>query len=153
MNTTTKVLILMLGGLLILTCMGCYGLIQIHQARQEAKLIEFRNTAQRLGFEPTLNGVAEYIQRSINTGMSRNKVEQVLSNIAPLEVERGELNKDSRAGWGPIACDQIWLDLSALLTGGPVPIHACYDKIGGLVAMDFAEADLPSLEIYAPFRE
>lgn len=152
MNKAIKVLLIVGGGLLVLACIGCYGLVRTYQARQEAKVMEFEDTARRLGFEPTFDGVAEYIKRSIEIGMSRSEAEQILGGIAPLRVERGEL-EDISSGWGPTACDQIWLDLSATLTGGPVPIIACYDEAGGLVKMDFAEPDAPPLDIYAPLRE
>lgn len=153
MNRTARILLVVGGGLLLLACIGCYGLVRTYQARQEAKVVEFENAASRLGFEPTFNGVVEYIKRSVKIGMTRSETEQILGDVAPLRVERGELDEDSTAGWGPMACDQIWLDLSATLTGGPVLIFACYDEMGGLVKMNFAEADLPSLEISAPLRE
>jgi len=153
MNRTVKALLLVGGGLLLLVCMACYGVVRTYQARREAKVIEFKNAARRLGFEPNFDGVVGYIKHSIEIGMTRDEVEQILREVAPLRVERGELDEDSRAGWGPIACDQIWLDLSATLTGGPVLIFACYDEMGGLVKMNFAEADLPSLGISAPLRE
>lgn len=153
MSKTFKVLLVIVGGLVLLVCIGGYGLVQTYRVRQEAKLIEFENAARRLGVEPSFDGVVEYIKKSVKIGMSRGEVEQILGNVTPLRVERGELNEDSRAGWGPIACDRIWLDLSVILTGGPVPIIACYDEIGGLVKMNFTEADLPSLGIFAPLRE
>jgi len=153
MNRTVKALLLVGGGLLLLVCMACYGVVRTYQARREAKVIEFKDAARRLGFEPNFDGVVGYIKHSIEVGMTRDEVEQILREVAPLRVERGELDEDSRAGWGPIACDQIWLDLSATLTGGPVPITACYDDTGGLVAMDFVEPDMSPLGISAPLRE
>ena len=79
-------------------------------------------------------------------------MEQILSDIAPPRVERGEI-EDIKSGWGPTACDHIWLDLGSILIPGWVPIIACYDEMGGLVKLDFAEPDAPSLDIYAPLRE
>jgi len=152
MNKTAQMVLVVLVGLLLLAGAGCYGLVRVHQARQEARMVEFEDRARRLGFEPTFDGVAGYIKQSIKTGMTRNEVEHVLRDIAPLRVERGEL-EDVSSGWGPTACDEIQIDLSAVLTGGPVPIIACYDKEGRLVKMDFAEPDAPPLDIYAPSRE
>jgi hypothetical protein len=152
MSKTIKALLVIVGGLLLLACIGCFSLVQTHRANQKTRQIEFENAAQRLGFEPTFNGVVEYIKRSVETEMTRSEVEQILSDIAPLRVERGEI-EDIKSGWGPTACDHIWLDLSSILTGGPVPIIACYDEMGRLVKMDFAEPDAPPLDIYAPLRE
>jgi hypothetical protein len=152
-SKTVKALLVIMGGLLLLACIGCYGLVQTYRARQEAKRIEFESAARRLGFEPTLDGVTEYIKESIVIGMQRSEVEQTLDSMAPLEVERGELNEDSRAGWGPIACDELWLDLGSILIPGWVPIIACYDEMGGLVKLNFAGPDAPSLDIYAPLQE
>lgn len=152
MSKTTKALLVIVGGLLLLACIGCYGLVQTYRARQEAKQIEFESAARRLGFEPTFNGVAEYIKRSVEIEMTRSEVEQILSDIAPLRVERGEI-EDIKSGWGPTACDHIWLDLGSILIPGRVPIIACYDEMGGLVKLDFAGSDVPPLDIYAPLRE
>jgi len=149
MSSATKSVLLVLG-FLMLVFLGCCGSIQ---ARSEMRRLEFEQTADSLGFEPTVNGVAEYMGQSIEIGMTRDEVELILSDIAPLSVEQGDLNADSRAGWGPIACDRIWLDLGAVVTGGPVPLVACYDAQGGLVAMDFAEPDMTPLDISAPRRE
>jgi hypothetical protein len=152
MSKTTKALLVIVGVLSLLACIGCYGLAQTYRARQEAKQIEFESAARRLGFEPTFNGVAEYIKRSVEIEMTRSEVEQILSDIAPLRVERGEI-EDIKSGWGPTACDHIWLDLGSILIPGRVPIIACYDEMGGLVKLNFAGSDAPSLDIYAPLRE
>lgn len=148
MSDTTKGVLLAVG-VLLLACMGCCGLMRTYS---EVKQFEFERAARRLGFEPTLDGITEYIKESVEIGMLRDEVEQILGDIAPLRIERGELNEESKAGWGSIACDRIWLKLGPLPGDSP-KIYACYDKEGGLVKMNFAGSDAPPLDIYAPRQE
>ena len=70
MSKTIKALLVIVGVLSLLACIGCYGLVQTYRASQEAEQIEFEGAARRLGFETTFNGVAEYIKRSVEIEMT-----------------------------------------------------------------------------------
>jgi hypothetical protein len=113
----------------------------IHQANLE-------QAAERLGVEPTIWGIEGYIKESIEPGMIREEVEEVLGTIAPIEVERGELVFAQHiAEWEPMACDRIVLKLAApsLPVPGRWPVYACYDSQGGLVGLRSAEDDMPPI--------
>lgn len=140
---------LIVAGVLLLACMGCCGLLVTHNA---AKRAEFLQAARELGFEPSIGGVADYIRESVEPGMPRGEVEEILGSIAPLRVKRGELDEKRKAGWGPMACDDLWIELGPLPLGAR-PMIACHDEQGGLVRLDFTDPDAPPLRIYAPAQQ
>lgn len=135
-------------GIVVLACACCCGLWRTYN---ELGQMGVERAARRVGVEPTLDGIATYIRASIEVGMSREEVEEALSAVAPLKVIRGTLDGGSSAGWGPIACDHVWLEFTPL-PGHSSMISACYDNKGKLVKLDFVGSDVPSLEISAPHR-
>ncbi len=114
--------------------------------------VQVENAARRVGADPSIEGIGQYIVDSIDVGMSGYEVEQILGIIAPLDVERGSL-KDTSSGWGTTRCDKISLKLS-LLPGHVWRIIACYDTKDNLVLLKSADPDsFPSLDVYAPSHE
>jgi hypothetical protein len=139
-------------GILFLTCLlGClaYGIGM--RIASEVWLIGVERAACRVGAAPTLNGIAEYIVETVQTGMPREQVEQILGALAPIEVVRGALDEKVDAGWGPTACDELWLKLTSL-PGHAWRMFACYDRTGGLVHLESADPDYPLLGISAPIQ-
>jgi len=56
------------------------------------RIASFESNAQRLGIEPTMYGVAQQIEETIEIGMTRDEVEQRLKAIAPIvDIKRGPL--------------------------------------------------------------
>jgi hypothetical protein len=137
--------------LLLLVCLVCclaVGLgMRIYQMQW---IIGVEKAARRVGVEPTLNGLAEYIKESIHPGMSREETQQVLSHLGKLQVLYGSL-EDVGSGYGLIACDEIKLKLSPL-PGHYWRIFACYDSNDKLVRMSSADPDDPLLGISAPVQ-
>ena len=144
-------LLLIVTGFVTISCCACFGLLRAYVLiEMEAHQANIEQTAKRLGVEPTMWGIERYIVESIKPGMTRKEVEEILSVIAPIEVERGEL-EEGTAEWGPVACDNIILKLAAPLpVPGKWPMYACYDSQGGLVALHSSGDDLPPIAIYAP---
>jgi len=119
----------------------------VTQTASRAEQARIEQAAHKVGVEPTIDGLAGYIVKSIDPGMSRDQVEQVLGVIAPFEVIRGK-PRDTGRKWGPTTCDEISLEL------GPLPnqrwrIFACYDNNGKLVSLKSADSDFPPLSIFA----
>jgi hypothetical protein len=73
-------------GLLCMVCLfGClafYVRWRIHQAQWIAGV---EKAAERLGTEPTLDGLGEYEEESIHLGMSKEQTHQELSNVGELQ--------------------------------------------------------------------
>jgi hypothetical protein len=44
--------------------------------------------ASRLEFQPTLDGLAEYVNTTIKPGMSKEKVEQILEKIGTIQTDK-----------------------------------------------------------------
>jgi hypothetical protein len=103
--------------------------------------------ASRLGFEPSFNGLADYINKSIKPGMTREEVERVLRNIGPLTAHRGRLEQID-SGWGPTACDDLVLHMS-----WTIPLSTCYDTEDRLVLMQGTGSDALPVIVYAPRRQ
>lgn len=138
-------------GLLLLMCLFiCLAVGLGMRTYQMQWIIGVERAARKVGVEPTMNGLAEYVQESVHPGMSREETEQALNRLGELTVLYGSL-KDVGSGWGPVACDEIRLKL------GPLPGHywrifACYDSGDELVHMKSADPDDPSLNISAPVQ-
>jgi hypothetical protein len=108
---------------------------------------EFERAAQRVSAEPTLKGIEGYIKDSVEPGISEDKVEEVLSTIAPIEVKHGE-PLDYNPGWGAKGtCNHITLKLSPL-PGYGWPMIACYDTRGKLVSLKSDGGDWSTIDIY-----
>jgi len=115
------------------------------------------SVASRLGFHPSIKGLAEYINATIEPGMTREEVEQALGKIGTLRVRPGEEN-ESGSQYRPTVCDELVLKIPDEIPGlGKVPgttfprLVACYDARGGLVKMEpLHVSDAPPVSIYAP---
>jgi hypothetical protein len=108
--------------------------------------------ASRLGFHPSLDGLAEYINTSIRPGMSREEVEQILGEIGTIKVDRGEMD-DSRHR----ACDNVTLTIPdeipglGYVSGTTLEMIACYDTEGGLDRMyPRYSSGGPDIDVSAP---
>lgn len=144
-NIRTKAVLFAIG-ILLLTCCCC---LVVPRTYTELRIRGVRQAASRIGVEPTMDGLAEYIRGAIGIGMSRLEVEQALNTIAPIKVaSRGSLNSLGSVD-GLTACDELWLMLTPL-PGHEWRISACYDEQDRLVYMESYEADDPALNIWAP---
>ena len=104
--------------------------------------------ASKVNTKPTLNGLAEYIASEIQAGMPRHKVEQVLQEIAPIEVTLLKPLKDVGSGYGPTSCDEIRLKITSL-PGHIWKIIACYNTQDKLVILHSNDSEsFPSLDIF-----
>lgn len=151
MNQSLGNKVIVVAGIVVAACLCCCGLTLVYsRVSHKMAQADLKRTAQRIGVEPTLDGIAGYINESIEPGMSRNEVEEILSNIAPIEIKRGEpMNFDS--GWGVgETCDQITLKIGGSLPGGKWPMKAFYDSQGKLVVFQSASDDVPGIDIVAP---
>lgn len=148
-NLSDKRALIVVSILLISCLLGGLICLGILRASNELARIEVENAARRVGATPTLDGIGEYIVKSVKTGMSRDQVEKILGMIGPLDIQRGALEDLGLEG-GPTACDEITLKLSRL-PGNEWPMAACYDSKGGLVSLQSSDPDsFPSLNIYSP---
>jgi hypothetical protein len=138
-------------GIVVAACLCCCGLTFIYsRVSYKVAQADLERTAQRIGVEPTLDGIAGYINKSIEPGMSRDQVEEILSDIAPIEVKRGE-PMDFDSGWGVgVTCDQITLKIGGPLFGEKWPMKAFYDNQGKLVVFQSASEGVPRIDIVAP---
>lgn len=109
--------------------------------------------ASRLEFDPSLNGLAEYINTSIKPGMSQEEVEQILGKIGPIKVDRGEMDDSEHR-----ACDNTTLTIPdeipglGYVSGTTLEMTACYDTKGGLNRLysDYSPAGDPRIYVSAP---
>lgn len=99
------------------------------------------NAASRLGFQPTLDGLAEHINATIKPGMSREEVEQILGAIGTVRVKHDKIDEiDIERGIA--ARDYITLKIPDEISGfGQVPgttitLIANYNAEGGLDCMN-----------------
>ena len=136
-------------GALFLSFVCCCGSIQTYKIIGQYGL---ERAAYRVGVDPSYEGLADYIVKSVEPGMTRDDVEEILGAIAPLRIMQGELDEDGFSSWGAIACDEIWIDITPFPQHG-WPITACYNDKGQLVKMHSVGSDLPPLDIYAPTGE
>jgi hypothetical protein len=85
--------------------------------------VALEQAAQRIGVTPTYTDVARYVKESVRPGMSREEVEAVMRQVAPVEVlKRGKLT--SSAALGPNACDELLLKVGPF--SGNLEFSACY---------------------------
>ena len=88
-------------------CTIAYFVVALVRDRDSVPLAE---AASRVGVKPTYADIVQYINRTIQKGMSRVEVETTLQRIAPIEVKRGEL-LDTPALGGSTTCDYITLKI------------------------------------------
>ena len=112
--------------LCLVSCLGCMFIGPLIPFPPSALEV----AAARLGFEPSSVGLAEYINTSIEPGMTGEEVEQILRDIGEVEtLHRGE-TRDSI--WGPERCDVLLLEIPGEM---PISLGACYDVEGFLISM------------------
>ena len=144
MKTNLKSTIVGIAVLMLVSLSCCIGV----RAPREIWDNGIEHAADKVGAEPTMNGLAEYIISEIQTGMSRYEVEQVLQMIAPIEVTLLDSLQDVGSGYGLTSCDEIKLKLTSF-PGHIWRIKACYDARDELVMLDSADRDsFPALDIY-----
>jgi hypothetical protein len=85
-------------GILFLACMLSIGCALI-PSNNGIRPVKVEDAARKVGAEPTLNGLADHIAKSVQLGMSREQVEQTLNAMAPCTVVQGP-QKDIDIGWG-----------------------------------------------------
>jgi hypothetical protein len=135
--------------LLVLCLLGTLTYCGLYQVQDKSAQVELERAATRIGVEPSYSAIGEYIVAHIVVGMSHDQVEQVLDEIAPLEIVHGPL-EDKGLKWGPTVCDLISMKL------GPQPLYAwrisaCYNNKDELVILKSLDPDsFPPLDIYAP---
>jgi hypothetical protein len=148
------------GVLAVLMCLLIYLLVGVIRLYFPDRSISGIAVAgRRLGFEPTMGGLADYISAELEPGMSRDEVESVLSSIGSVVVEqRNALTMPAQAGL--LSCDNLSLPLTGQTTDGKpilmpaMPLAACYDGQGGLDYFRYRpgswESDYPHFNINVP---
>ena len=119
MRTRSK-LIVIAGIVLALLCILAMLWSSIASYFDEAAL---KQVAQRIGVTPTYLNVVKYVNNSVQLRMSREEVEALLSQIAPIEIpHRGKLI--ANGGIEPYVCDELLLKVGPFY--GTLRFHACY---------------------------
>jgi hypothetical protein len=140
---TVRVLLVLVGSIIV-ACVACRGLMEIYNELGPRRLAR---AAENIGVEPTLQGIEGYIKDSVEPGMSKDEVEEILETIAPVEVKHGE-PLDYNPGWGAGGtCDHITLRFGPM-PGYGWPMIACYDIHGELVSLRSEGRDRPTIDIY-----
>ena len=67
-------------GLVLILCTAACGAASVYERARRAHLA---SAAQRLGFFPSLSGAADYIEGTVEIGMTREQVEVILRDVAP----------------------------------------------------------------------
>jgi hypothetical protein len=132
---------------LILLCLGACLVATLISPLIHFPPSDLEIIASRLGFEPSINGLAEYINTSVKPGMTRSEVDQILSEIG--EIECGE-----RRSFGMEVCDDLLLKIPGERT---IYLVACYGSGDTLVSMDAPPHDWnsnpPAIKIPVPKRQ
>lgn len=143
-NLTERTVVIIVA--LMLTCLLCCLGVRAQGMIWESGV---QRAANRVEATPTIDGLAEYITAEIQVGMSRDKVEQVLQEMTPIEVTLRHPLEDVGSGYGPTSCDEIRLKVTSF-PGHVWKITACYDIQGRLVLLRSDNIErFPGVSIFA----
>jgi hypothetical protein len=96
--------------------------------------LALETAAHRIGVTPTFKDIVQYVETSVRSGMSRQRVEETLQQVAPLELlERGEWR--DVGGLGLTACDRLRLKIGPFYA--QYGLTACYDSGDHLLNLQF----------------